>query len=814
MTKKKVTKKKKLLLSLTALILVAAIGAGIFFVARGGSEPVNVFSFQFIGMTEYWGDSQESYGPVSTDKIQTVFLTDTQTVTEVKVQSGDTVKKGDVLLTFDTTLDSLSLERKRLEVEKVKVQIQAAAEQLEKVYDMIPYHPPVFEEEETDLGEELKDAPYKISEKEIYDGSTMEKALICWMQKDVPISNDVLRALYDTALTYQLKNAEKEESKETSSASDTPELPVQPEQPEQPVPEEPKQEQTQPEVPTTQQTPPEEPANPVTAVEETVTTPAAQTLAEGDAVTPPEPPAPPVIPTIPIKIYCNDELVVDRQEPVNELQDVRLDVYTYNNKTYWFQSAKRGTGEAGSETLTQLNIPLYPETEEEQQKWMADWGNGLEVRYVRSVSISGSRMENGELVSFPTGSPVQLEIEKDTLMMVTSSLEQMPKETKCTYTVTPGNGILKSSANGQTLILTGKPEALTQKPETYTVRAMYIFLDNQGQERAVAEEFTFDLSVVAEPMVKKGEFYVVFKVTEDNFQRGTPVTWQGVKVYVYEDSFGMNLFDAYSLEDHTLPPEEEIEIELPVIDPEHTYTAEQIEDMKKQLTETLHDQKIKLKMAEAEYKIMEQELGDGNIYADIDGEVISVLTEEEAKDTKQPLVKVSGGGGFFIEGAVSELEKDNLRIGQEVTINDWNTGSTYTGEVESIGDFPSNSNGWTGMGNPNASFYPFRVFIDGSADLQAGSYVSMTYSTSSAEHGVYLESPFILTEQGNSYVYAKGAGGKLEKRPVVVGKSLWGTYKEILSGVTEEDFLAFPYGKDIREGAATVESDISALYTY
>lgn len=64
--------KKKLFIAAVSLVLVAAIGAGIWFGTDAGKkEPVNVYPFNYIGMTEYWGDSQESYGPVTTDKIQT-----------------------------------------------------------------------------------------------------------------------------------------------------------------------------------------------------------------------------------------------------------------------------------------------------------------------------------------------------------------------------------------------------------------------------------------------------------------------------------------------------------------------------------------------------------------------------------------------------------------------------------------------------------------------------------------------------------------------------------------------------------------------
>jgi hypothetical protein len=177
----------------------------------------------------------------------------------------------------------------------------------------------------------------------------------------------------------------------------------------------------------------------------------------------------------------------------------------------------------------------------------------------------------------------------------------------------------------------------------------------------------------------------------------------------------------------------------------------------------------------------------------------------------EPIVKVSGGGGFYVEGSVNELEKDKLTIGQEVTVNDWRSGMTYTGTVESIGDFPV-QDGWNGMGNPNASYYPFKVFIDGSADLQAGNHVSVVYSASQGEHGIYLQNPFVRTEQGKSYVFILGSDGKLEKRYVTTGKSLWGSYTEIISGLTEEDLIAFPYGKNVKPGVAAQEGDLSNLY--
>ena len=137
---------------------------------------------------------------------------------------------------------------------------------------------------------------------------------------------------------------------------------------------------------------------------------------------------------------------------------------------------------------------------------------------------------------------------------------------------------------------------------------------------------------------------------------------------------------------------------------------------------------------------------------------------------------------------------------------------THVGTIESIGDFPTPEGYYSGLGNPVASYFPFRVFIDGSADLQAGRYVSVMFSAGTAESGIYLQNPFLRTENGKSYVYLMGADGKLEKRFVTTGKALWGSYTEILSGMTAEDLLAFPYGKNIKEGAVAVEGDMNNLY--
>ena len=62
-------------------------------------------------------------------------------------------------------------------------------------------------------------------------------------------------------------------------------------------------------------------------------------------------------------------------------------------------------------------------------------------------------------------------------------------------------------------------------------------------------------------------------------------------------------------------------------------------------------------------------------------------------------------------------------------------------------------------------------------------------------------------EDGKSYVLKAGEDGRLVKQYVQTGKILYGSSVEIKSGLSEQDRIAFPYGKTAKEGAKVVESE-------
>lgn len=583
---------------MAALALCGGVG---YYVRRGSAEPVSVYSFSDIGMTEYWGDNKESDGMVTADRVQTVYLSETQRIKQVMVQQGDTVKKGDVLVRFDTTLSELELERKRLDVEKLKLKMEQAQERLKEINRMVPMAIPAprpnIDVPGGDDGVPLS-GKFQIISPDSYDGSRPEQPIVCWIGRNTLVDDGLFASLHDTARRLQALK----------------------------------------------------PAAPASGGNPDGTTAAADTSPATPTATPTAGPTQP--------------------EPT------------------------------GEPTLPPETTPVPPET-----------------------------------------TPVP------------------PETTPAPPETTPSG-----------------PEE-TPKP------------------------------------VEVREFYVIFKMTGQDMSKGGTQTWQGLWITADNGSYGFRLFDASAVADPSLE-----EPSIPDIDwggsMNSGYTAKQIQQMRVEQEKEIRELEFSIKMAEAEYKIMQTEVADGEVVARFDGTVVSLLPEAEAKAQTQPFIKVSGGGGFYIQGAVSELDREGLKPGQTVTVNDWNTGATLTATVNSVSDYPvSGAQGYRGMGNPNASYYPFTVFIDGSENLMEGSYVGITYAAGQGQSGIYLQNAFLRTEQGRSYVFVAGAEGRLEKRYVTTGKTLWGESTEILSGLDAADRLAFPYGKNVTEGAPTQEGSIADLYS-
>ena len=129
---------KRILIIILVLALVAGGTYGGLTIYRNmNRQPVNVYQVSNFAQTNMWMDQSESSGSVKMDNMQKIYLSSTQTVTEVFVREGQKVKIGDPLLAFDTTLSKLDVEKAEIALEKQKMELSNQEKILEKIVPVI-----------------------------------------------------------------------------------------------------------------------------------------------------------------------------------------------------------------------------------------------------------------------------------------------------------------------------------------------------------------------------------------------------------------------------------------------------------------------------------------------------------------------------------------------------------------------------------------------------------------------------------------------------------------------------------------------------
>ena len=112
MNKKKII---KIGIPVAAGCIVLALGIG--FAVKNSGKAVKVAPVSSLNSGGWYDDSGiASYGTVTTNQKQDIYVDDTMPITQVYVKAGDTVKVGDRLVAYDTTLSSLELEMKEMQI--------------------------------------------------------------------------------------------------------------------------------------------------------------------------------------------------------------------------------------------------------------------------------------------------------------------------------------------------------------------------------------------------------------------------------------------------------------------------------------------------------------------------------------------------------------------------------------------------------------------------------------------------------------------------------------------------------------------------
>lgn len=311
---------------------------------------------------------------------------------------------------------------------------------------------------------------------------------------------------------------------------------------------------------------------------------------------------------------------------------------------------------------------------------------------------------------------------------------------------------------------------------------------------------------------KAKDLYIVFVKKEMNALNAQLEFSFGLHIIPSGDSYSFNIFQGDV-------PEDIAEYEAPeepwVEEGGSPYTEAEIAEMIAEKQAAIREMEAQLQVSSLQLQKLQKEIARDTEVAKEDGIVQTVRDPAQAFKEGTPVVEISSGGGFYIDVFLNELELSNVHEGDTVSVSTYNSMKTCEGTIKKISILPSqNADNWSN-GNTNVSYYPFTVFVPGEEGLEEGEYANITYDAAGEDDGsFYLSNMFIRKDGNGSYVYIKGTDEKLERRDIQTGKSLWGSYTQIKNGLTQEDLVAFPYGKDIKIGAATTEADLDTLYSY
>lgn len=215
---------------------------------------------------------------------------------------------------------------------------------------------------------------------------------------------------------------------------------------------------------------------------------------------------------------------------------------------------------------------------------------------------------------------------------------------------------------------------------------------------------------------------------------------------------------------------------------------------------------------------LERELENETATSTMEGVVTVVGDPQTGESEGDGFIEIESDDGYYIKGSLGELMLEQVKVGDLITGEAYESGNHFTAEIREIALYPSTGDQdyfSTGLGNPNVSNYPFVAHVTEDLDLENGETADLKIGSGqqSREGAVYLDPAMVRAEGGQHYVY-KDDGGRLKKQPVTVEKTSDGYTIIVTKGLDSEDKIAFPYGSGVEDGARTEDGTVDDLYGY
>ena len=235
------------------------------------------------------------------------------------------------------------------------------------------------------------------------------------------------------------------------------------------------------------------------------------------------------------------------------------------------------------------------------------------------------------------------------------------------------------------------------------------------------------------------------------------------------------------------------------------------EEYARQAAQTIREDEVKYRQLSLEIQKLQMNGDGGMVYSEIEGTVSKAVLDTSVQKG-EIFLEVRGGTGLHLVSVLGEMDRDNYPVGTKLTGFSYESGQNIEVEITSVSEMPMSTN-YSSGGNPNSSAYIARMDFIGNYLPKVGEYIefSEAYMPRKERSYNYLHEAYIREIDGQDCIFLV-KDDKLVKTPVVTGKRM-DQYIEILNvKLSEDDYLAFPYDKNAKDGAPVNYPNDSALY--
>ena len=311
------------------------------------------------------------------------------------------------------------------------------------------------------------------------------------------------------------------------------------------------------------------------------------------------------------------------------------------------------------------------------------------------------------------------------------------------------------------------------------------------------------------------------KVVENLYVREGDDVTQGQKLFSYDTEQLQLTLEKQKLELEQLTSSIEnygLQIAQLEKDRDRAYSADKLKYTLQIQTNQidLKEAELKQKTKQSEIQKSEHLLANALVTSPVTGRITSI--SEEGTDqygNPKAYISIQQTGSYRVKGQINEMQRGAIMEGDRVRMESrLNPEEVWMGTVTLV-DYENpvqgNNNGYyisSGSDEMSASSrYPFYVELDSMDGLILGQhlYLSVAGEEPVSLEGVTLSGAFVCyDEDGSCFVWADNGQGKLEKRGVELGNyDPMADVYEILSGLSDSDYVAFPDDEVCIQGAPT-----------